>query len=209
MGCHALFQGIFPTQGSNPHLLCLLYWQVNSLPLALPGKPMLCKVVSKSFGKLIWFECLIITRQLFWLSEKAMAPHSSTLAWKIPWMEEPGRLQSMGSQRVRHDWVTSLSLWGTQCCFQESPLFFSFSIFLSLYILSRKIYSKQSLLHKTVLIIISVFQKILSFFHLACLRLTQVWKGGWGIKQSHPGCPYFPTVFWEEGRKWNKKGRWS
>ena len=34
--------------------------------------------------------------------EKAMAPHSSTLAWKIPWMEEPGRLQSMGSLRVGH-----------------------------------------------------------------------------------------------------------
>ena len=42
---------------------------------------------------------------------KAMAPHSSTLAWKIPWMEEPGRLQSMGLQRVRHDLVTSLSLF--------------------------------------------------------------------------------------------------
>ena len=41
--------------------------------------------------------------------EKAMAPHSSTLAWKIPWTEEPGRLQSMGSQRVGHDWATSLS----------------------------------------------------------------------------------------------------
>ena len=40
-----------------------------------------------------------------------MAPHSSTLAWKIPWMEEPGRLQSMGSRRVRHDWATSLSLF--------------------------------------------------------------------------------------------------
>ena len=39
-----------------------------------------------------------------------MAPHSSTLAWKIPWMEEPVRLQSMGSLRVGHDWVTSLSL---------------------------------------------------------------------------------------------------
>jgi len=38
-----------------------------------------------------------------------MATHSSTLAWKIPWMEEPGRLQSMGSQRVGHDWGTSLS----------------------------------------------------------------------------------------------------
>ena len=35
--------------------------------------------------------------------EKAMATHSSTFAWKIPWMEEPGRLQSMGSLRVRHD----------------------------------------------------------------------------------------------------------
>ena len=44
-------------------------------------------------------------------SEKAIAPHSSTLAWKIPWTEEPGRLQSMGSRRVGHDWATSLSLF--------------------------------------------------------------------------------------------------
>ena len=43
--------------------------------------------------------------------EKAMAPHSSTLAWKIPWTEEPGRLQSMGLWRVRHYWTTSLSLF--------------------------------------------------------------------------------------------------
>ena len=47
-------------------------------------------------------------------SEKAVAPHSSTLAWKIPWTEEPGRLQSMGSLRVSHNWVTSLSLF-TSC----------------------------------------------------------------------------------------------
>ena len=40
-----------------------------------------------------------------------MAPHSSTLAWKVSWMEEPGRLQSMGSLRVGHDWATSLSLF--------------------------------------------------------------------------------------------------
>ena len=40
--------------------------------------------------------------------EKVMASQSSTLAWKIPWMEEPGRLQSMGSLRVGHDWATSL-----------------------------------------------------------------------------------------------------
>ena len=45
------------------------------------------------------------------LAERAMAPHSSTLAWKIQWAEEPGGLQSMGSLRVRQDWVTSLSLF--------------------------------------------------------------------------------------------------
>ena len=41
--------------------------------------------------------------------EKEMATYSSTLAWKIPWMKEPGSLQSMGSQRVGHNWVTCLS----------------------------------------------------------------------------------------------------
>ena len=43
--------------------------------------------------------------------EKAMAPHSSTLTWRIPWTEEPGRLQSRGSRRVGHDWAPSLSLF--------------------------------------------------------------------------------------------------
>ena len=55
-----------------------------------------------------------------------MATHSSTLAWKIPWMEEPSGLQSMGSQRVRYDWATSLSLftfmhWRRK--WQPAPLF--------------------------------------------------------------------------------------
>ena len=54
-----------------------------------------------------WWECKLIQP----LSEKAMATHSSTLAWKIPWTEEYGRLQSMGSLRVGHDWVTSFSLF--------------------------------------------------------------------------------------------------
>ena len=43
--------------------------------------------------------------------EKEMATHSSILAWKIPWTEEPGELQFTGSQRVGHDWVTSLSFF--------------------------------------------------------------------------------------------------
>ena len=56
-----------------------------------------------------------------------MAPHSNTLAWKIPWTEEPGRLQSMGSWRVGYDWVTSLSCIGEgngnllQCSCLENP----------------------------------------------------------------------------------------
>ena len=53
---------------------------------------------------------LLLNLQVY-ISEKAMAPHSSTLAWKIPWTEEPGRLQSMGSLRVGHDLATLLSLF--------------------------------------------------------------------------------------------------
>ena len=49
--------------------------------------------------------------QLVIATERAMAPHSSALAWRIPWTEEPGRLQSMGSRGVGHDWVTLLSLF--------------------------------------------------------------------------------------------------
>ena len=75
----------------------------------------------------IWRECTWASRykrghnyswsqQAFWnfisnLSEKVMAPHSSALAWKIPWMEEAGRLQYMGLWRVGHNWVTPLSLF--------------------------------------------------------------------------------------------------
>ena len=54
---------------------------------------------------------LSFLKGLRWILEKAMATHSSTLAWKILWMEEPGRLQSMGSLGVGHDWATSLSLF--------------------------------------------------------------------------------------------------
>ena len=51
--------------------------------------------------------CCCFVVSLWILLEKAMAPHSSTLAWKIPWMEEPGVLQSLGSLRVGYDWATS------------------------------------------------------------------------------------------------------
>ena len=74
-----------------------------------------------------YFSCSQKNFQSFWWLhstrvplEKAMAPYSRNLAWKIPWMEEPGRLKSTGSLRVRHDWATSLSLftfmhWRRKC----------------------------------------------------------------------------------------------
>ena len=60
--------------------------------------------------------CKSAALQLF--QEKEMATHSSTLAWKIPWTEKPGRLQSVGWQRVRHDWATSLSLYSYSKTYQ-------------------------------------------------------------------------------------------
>ena len=68
------------------------------------------------------------SRPLSWCCHPtiSMAPHSSTLAWKIPWTEEPGGLQSMGSRRVRHDRATSLSLFTFMHCgrkWQPTPVF--------------------------------------------------------------------------------------
>ena len=68
-------------------------------------------IANQAFFWLMLIIFLLSTYFYLYISEKAMAPHSSTLAWKIPWTEEPGRHQSVGSLKVRHDWVTSLSLF--------------------------------------------------------------------------------------------------
>ena len=91
--------------------------------------------------------------------EKEMVTHSSILAQRIPWTEEPGRLQSTGSQRVRHDWATSLSdsflclakqwkyslLFHPKLCFQDSIKYkcreAELSISLLLFLLSFSLYS--------------------------------------------------------------------
>ena len=81
--------GIFPTHGLNPH-----------------------SYVSR-IGRWVLYHHLTSPIRYYYCHplEKAMATHSSTLAGKIPWAEEPGRLQSMASGRAGHDWVTSLSLF--------------------------------------------------------------------------------------------------
>ena len=95
-------------------------WHIIILTI-LHGQLIDCVSVSSSLDSILvhWSVCLflcqdhtvLITVALYYSTEKAMAPHSSTLAWKIPWTEGPGRLQSMGSLRVRHDRATSLSLF--------------------------------------------------------------------------------------------------
>ena len=68
----------------RPHIASLHFNEITRI----------CKSIEAGNG-------LVVARG--WRVEKAMAPYSSTLAWKIPWTEEPGRLQSMGSLRVGHD----------------------------------------------------------------------------------------------------------
>ena len=74
-----------------------------------------CKILQSD-----WSEGCLSKRKILWCQRNncdalEMATHSSILAWRIPWREEPGRLQSMGSQRVGHDWTTPLGLWLFLC----------------------------------------------------------------------------------------------
>ena len=64
VGCHVLLQGIFPTQGSNLYLLHLLHWQVDSLPLAPPGKPLLWVEKDGFLNRL--FQTVVLRASFFW-----------------------------------------------------------------------------------------------------------------------------------------------
>ena len=87
----------------------LLIWCIT---LIFNVKPTLPSWVNPTCSHMIHLQIIRFNMLKLGLeSKKAMAPYSSTLAWKIPWMEEPDALQSMGSPRVGHDWVTSLPLF--------------------------------------------------------------------------------------------------
>ena len=113
VGYPFLLHGIFLTQESNP---CLKSPALAGkfFTTAPPGKPqawgiLLLSLVAQTGVKnlpAMWVWCLGREDPL----EKGMATHFSILVWEIPWTEEPGRLQSMGSQRVRHAWATNPSI---------------------------------------------------------------------------------------------------
>ena len=87
-------------------------WMSHGRLLVLPGVNLPLNSLQASLSPHWWnaYFKYCLWRKAFSgsVSEKAMATHSSTLAWQIPWMEGPGGLQSMGSLGVGHDWATSL-----------------------------------------------------------------------------------------------------
>ena len=83
----------------------MLFSQIIPL-LPSPTESKVCSFSLRLFSCLIYRVIVTIFLNSIYMR---MAPYSSTLAWKIPWMEDPGRLQSMGSIRVGHDWATELN----------------------------------------------------------------------------------------------------
>ena len=134
---HAVEQLCPSTTTTEP--VCLNYWRPYAPKSALYNKrrhcsekPACCNAVMKNSPNLLQrgvFQVALVVkpvcqcrkcetwvRSLAWedLLEEGMATHSSILAWRIPWTGEPGSLQSIGSQRVGHDW--SNSAWTHACC---------------------------------------------------------------------------------------------
>ena len=103
-GCHCLNQHIkvhSHHEKRHRQAFCVFWWKCT-IRLAY-------EAVSPKHNKITNLD--LIKPHICGITETAVAPHSSTLAWKIPWTEGPGGLQSMGSRRVGHDWMTSLSLF--------------------------------------------------------------------------------------------------
>ena len=102
-----------PKQGfGQPSIIVALLFKMSALSFSVESLwSWVSWLYRQGFVWTLLFHFSILSVLMPKCLEKAMAPHSSTLAWKIPWTEEPGRLQSMGSLRVGHDWVTSLSLF--------------------------------------------------------------------------------------------------
>ena len=114
------------------------YVYIYSLPLGPPSHltPLGCQraldwapCVTQQFPTSYLFftwSCIYVSATFSICPNLSIAPHSSTLAWKIPWTEEPGRLQSMGSLGVGHDWAASLWLFTFMHCrrkWQPTPVF--------------------------------------------------------------------------------------
>ena len=111
--CYLLFQG---QNSTYPVKVREAFWGSSLVAQLVKNLPAMQETPVKSLGQEDFLE-------------KEMATHCSILAWEIPWIEEPGGLQPMGSQRVGHDWVTSLSR--QQVCAIQ-PIFNTFTVLTTL-----------------------------------------------------------------------------
>ena len=109
VGCRALLQGIFLTQGSNPRFLLAGRFFITRATCGTPSCIWGFPIGSASNLPAVQEMEETQVQSLCWEAplQKEMATHSHILAWSIPWTEEPGWLQSVASQRVGHDWVSS------------------------------------------------------------------------------------------------------
>ena len=131
-----------------------------------------------------------------------MATHSSTLAWKIPWMEEPHRLQSMGRKRVGHNWATSLSL-SFQSLLELTFFYSTFAILFFFTVLSKLkhllpedlcTYSFHSVLVFSYSVSTSLFQ-LLAFLIRGYARSITWWFAMKSQKEKPKRTPNFPWIF--------------
>ena len=106
--------------------------------------------------------------------EKAIAPHSSTVAWKIPWTEEPGRLQSMGSWRVGHNWTDLAAAAATVSFTEQSKKIIDELQFINpLWIMMLPCLKSLCLIQKNKDFLLCFLLKLLPFYVL--------YKGLWSI----------------------------
>ena len=114
LNCHKLPEELEP-RSMRPSGICICF-HLFFLPFfphlnVLCLSPLWASSAGFIFPSLVSENCICFNTMPVIHLQKAMASHSSTLAWKIPWLKKPGRLQSMGLRRVGHDWATSLSLF--------------------------------------------------------------------------------------------------
>ena len=134
--------------------------------------------------------------------EEEMATHSSILAWKIPWWEEPGRLQSNGLQRVRYDWVTKQTHIYT-CLFKYKIIhIYVWERDIGTAFFSNRIKKSERILRHTRALVLFLLQgNFWVKFHLA-----SNWSEAEKIRKIS-GCPSIPHILMEQitmGKSWEK-----
>ena len=139
---------------------------------------------------------------------RVMAPHSSTVAWKIPWIEEPGGLQSMGSHRVGHDWETSLSLFTFIKRLFSSSSLSAIRVVSSAYL--RSLIFLPAILIPACASSSQEFHMMYSAYKLNKQGDREPWRTPFPIwNQSVVPCPVLTVASWPAYRFFKRQVRWS